>query len=158
MPPAGADVRVQATLIIALCSLLAACAAPARVPNEQARLQVMETERAFARTMTERNLDAFGTFVSDDAVFFSGPTPLHGKAAVVDWWARFYKNPAAPFSWEPEQVEVLASGDLALSTGPVRDAKGKLIAHFTSIWRLEAPGRWRIVFDKGAEVCDCAKQ
>jgi ketosteroid isomerase-like protein len=154
----GADVRIKAALAIALCSLLAACAAPARAPIEQARLQVMETERAFARTMADRDHAAFGTFISQDAVFFSGPAPLRGKAAVVDGWARFYKKPAAPFSWEPEQVEVLASGDLALSTGPVHDAKGKLIAHFTSIWRLEAPGRWRIVFDKGAEVCDCAKQ
>jgi ketosteroid isomerase-like protein len=149
--------RAHAVLAGALCSLLAACASPARVPADEARRQVMETERAFARTMAERNLAAFGTFVSEDAVFFSGPTPLHGKAAVVEWWARFYKAPAAPFSWEPEQVEVLASGDLALSTGPVHDASGKLIAHFTSIWRLEAPGRWRIVFDKGAEVCNCAK-
>ncbi|MGZ5195601.1 MAG: DUF4440 domain-containing protein [Ramlibacter sp.] len=150
--------RIKFVAAIALCSLLAGCASPKRVPIEEARRQVMETERAFARTMAERNLAAFGTFVSEDAVFFSGPTPLHGKAAVVDWWTRFYKNPAAPFSWEPEQVEVLASGDLALSTGPVHDAKGKLIAHFTSIWRLEAPGRWRIVFDKGADVCDCAKK
>jgi len=149
--------RARAVLAAALCSLLAACAAPVRVPIDEARRQVMETERAFARTMADRNLAAFGTFVSEDAVFFSGPVPLHGKSAVVDWWARFYKNPVAPFSWEPEQVEVLPSGDLALSTGPVHDAKGKLIAHFTSIWRLEAPGRWRIVFDKGAEVCDCAK-
>jgi ketosteroid isomerase-like protein len=149
--------RAHAVLAGALCSLLAACASPARVTADEARRQVMETERAFARTMAERNLAAFGTFVSEDAVFFSGPTPLHGKAAVVEWWARFYKAPAAPFSWEPEQVEVLASGDLALSTGPVHDASGKLIAHFTSIWRLEAPGRWRIVFDKGAEVCNCAK-
>jgi ketosteroid isomerase-like protein len=150
-------VRIKGIAAIALCSLLAACATPARMPIEEVRRQVMETERSFARTMAERNLAAFGAFVSQDAVFFSGPTPLHGKAAVVDWWARFYKNPAAPFSWEPEQVEVLPSGDLALSTGPVHDTKGKLIAHFTSIWRLEAPGQWRIVFDKGAEVCDCAK-
>jgi ketosteroid isomerase-like protein len=51
-------------------------------------------------------------------------------------------------------VEVLASGQLALSTGPVRDSKGKVIGTFTSIWRLEAPGKWRIVFDKGSPVCD----
>jgi hypothetical protein len=36
----------------------------------------------------------------------------------------------------------------------VRDSKGKLIGRFTSIWRLEAPGVWRIIFDKGNEVCD----
>jgi hypothetical protein len=30
---------------------------------------------------------------------------------------------------------------------------GKLISRFTSIWRQEAPGRWRIVFDNGEPVC-----
>ena len=35
--------------------------------------------------------------------------------------------------------------------------QGKPVATFTSIWRLEAPGTWRIVFDKGNDVCDCAK-
>ena len=62
---------------------------------------------------------------------------------------RFYEKPDAPFSWAPEQVEVLESGTLALSSGPVWDPKGKQFATFTSIWRLEAPGVWRIVFDKG---------
>ena len=31
-----------------------------------------------------------------------------------------------------------------------------IVATFTSVWRLEAPGTWRIVFDKGNDVCDCA--
>jgi ketosteroid isomerase-like protein len=55
----------------------------------------------------------------------------------------------APFSWRPETVEVLESGTLALSSGPVFDAAGQPIGAFNSIWRLEADGRWRVVFDKG---------
>ena len=85
-------------------------------------------------------------------MFFSGPTPLRGKAAVAAFWKRFYDKPAAPFAWQPERVQVLDSGTLALSTGPVFDAAGKRVASFTSVWRLEAPGVWRIVFDKG---CNC---
>jgi len=72
---------------------------------------------------------------------------------VADWWKRYYEGPDAPFSWEPEDVEVLDSGTLALSSGPVRDAKGALIATFTSIWRLEDSGKWRIIFDKGNQAC-----
>ena len=30
-------------------------------------------------------------------------------------------------------------------------------AHRDAERRREAPGQWRIVFDKGADVCDCAK-
>jgi len=118
----------------------------------------MATERAFAKTMADRNHAAFATFIADEAVFFSGPTPLHGKQKVVEWWARYYSKPNPPFSWEPEEVEVLESGSLALSSGPVRNADGKLIARFTSVWRRTADNTWQIVFDKGSEVCDCKAQ
>lgn len=121
------------------------------------RQQVANAERAFARTMADRDLAAFTAMLSEDAVFFSGSKSLRGRRQVSGWWKRFYEKPDAPFSWEPEQIEVLDSGTLALSSGPVRDAEGKLIATFTSIWRLEAPGVWRIIFDKGNDVCDCSK-
>lgn len=139
-------------------AFLPACASPLHsAGNEQLKLQVMDTERAFARTMANRDHPAFATFLAEEAVFFSGEKPLHGKTQVSEWWKRYFDKPAAPFSWEPEQVEVLESGQLALSTGPVRDPQGRLIGTFTSIWRMEAPGIWRIVFDKGNEVCDCQK-
>jgi hypothetical protein len=55
-------------------------------------------------------------------------------------------------------VEVLASGELALSSGPVRDPQGKLIARFNSVWRQESPGLWRIVLDMGNDACDCPRR
>jgi len=115
--------------------------------------QVADTERAFARTMANRDHQAFASFLSQEAVFFSGPKPLRGAQQVAEWWKRYYEAPDAPFSWQPEDVEVLDSGTLAMSSGPVRDPKGALIATFTSIWRLEDTGTWRIIFDRGNEVC-----
>jgi ketosteroid isomerase-like protein len=128
-----------------------------RPSNADLQRQVADTERAFAKTMADRNPTAFASFLADDAIFFTSTKALRGKSAVVDAWKRFYESPTAPFSWQPETVEVLDSGNLALSSGPVRDPDGKLAATFTSIWRLEAPGTWRIIFDKGNEVCDCPK-
>lgn len=146
------------SLTVVYMTLLTGCALNPPAPGDtDPRHQVMETERAFARTMADRDHAAFTTFLADEAVFFSGPRPLHGKRQVADWWRRYFGKPEAPFSWEPEQVEVLESGTLALSSGPVRDPQGKLIATFTSIWRMEAPGVWRIVFDKGNDICDCPK-
>jgi ketosteroid isomerase-like protein len=147
-----------ARLAIAVaCTGLCACATTSRIDAESAKAQVFATERAFAKTMADRDYAAFTSFLATDAVFFSGPEPRRGKQAVAEWWKRFYEQPQPPFSWEPQRVEVLDSGTLALSTGPVHDPQGKLIATFTSIWRLEATGTWRIVFDKGNEACDCAK-
>jgi ketosteroid isomerase-like protein len=117
----------------------------------------MATERAFARTMADRKLQAFSGFVSEEAVFFSGPTPLRGKAAITAFWTRFYNTPQAPFSWDPDEVEVLDSGTLALSSGPVKDPNGTVFARFTSIWRLEGPGQWRIIFDRGNPVTPAGK-
>ena len=140
-------------------SLIAGCASAPPAPNQNADpvQQVSATERAFAKSMADRDLAAFNAFLSEEAVFFSGPTPLRGKAQVSAFWKRFFDAPMAPFSWEPQDVVVLDSGTLALSSGPVRNPAGKQFATFTSIWRLEAPGVWRIVFDKGNDVCDCPK-
>ncbi len=107
--------------------------------------------------MADRDFAGFGNFLSDEAIFFGSSRAMHGKVEIAAAWKSYYEKPAAPFSWEPAQVEVLESGKLALSTGPVHDADGKLIATFSSIWRQDAPGVWHIVFDKGASVCDCAK-
>lgn len=134
---------------------LGALAAP--LTNAELRQQVTDTERAFAATMKARDHAGFTSFVSEEAVFFSGPTRLRGKDAIAKAWKPFYDKSAAPFSWEPDEVEVLDSGTLAISSGPVVDPSGKLIARFSSIWRLEAPGTWRVVFDRGTDVCDCKK-
>ncbi|MEJ0085862.1 MAG: hypothetical protein WDO72_09275 [Pseudomonadota bacterium] len=68
-------------------------------------------------------------------------------------WQKYFDAPTAPFSWTPEIVEVQEGGTLALSSGPVLSPEGKRIATFTSIWRREAGGEWRIVFDRGSPVC-----
>jgi ketosteroid isomerase-like protein len=149
-------------IVPAIGIFVAACAAVPGGGNlsrgEKAREEVIATERAFAKTMADRDLKGFASFVTDEAVFFSGGHPLRGKKTVVEWWSRFYAKPAAPFAWEPAQVEVLDSGTLALSTGPVHDAQGTLIGCFISIWRQQAPGQWRIVFDRGSGPQECGKR
>jgi ketosteroid isomerase-like protein len=110
--------------------------------------QVADVERAFARSMAQRDHAAFTAHLSEQAVFF-GRELLRGKAAVAAGWRPFFDGPQAPFSWEPDQVQVLDDGTLALSTGPVRNAAGAVVARFNSVWRQEAPGVWRVVFDKG---------
>jgi ketosteroid isomerase-like protein len=149
----------QGVAALAICVAVAGCAGSAGplVRGDTAREQVAATERAFARTMADRDLKGFGSFLSEETVFFAGTKPLRGKQAVIDAWARLYAQPQAPFSWEPKTVEVLASGALALSSGPVHDPHGKLVGCFSSIWRQEAPGVWKIVFDRGTGPQECDK-
>ena len=105
--------------------------------------------------MAERDFTAFMSFVAEDAVFFNGTKTLRGKAEVAAVWKKLFEKKEAPFSWAPEHVDVQHSGKLALSTGPVKDPAGKLAGTFTSVWRQDSPGTWRIIFDKGDDACDC---
>jgi ketosteroid isomerase-like protein len=134
-------------------SAVAASPAAAPIDVDALRQQVTQTELAFARTMATRDFDAFLGFVADEAVFLNGGDPLRGKAAVGAHWHKFFSAATAPFSWQPDLVEVLASGTLAQSIGPVSNPAGVVVARFYSTWRLEAPGTWRIVFDNGYELC-----
>jgi ketosteroid isomerase-like protein len=135
-------------------------AAPSGVAPTQANVatlaaEVRAAERAFAKTMADRDHAAFVSFLADEAVFLGPKTTLRGKKAVADGWKRFYEGAQPPFSWEPERVEVLDSGSLALSTGPVRDPHGKRAGTFNSVWRREPGGAWKIVLDNGCPPCDC---
>ena len=127
----------------------------ARTPGKSettARDEVIASEHAFAKTMADRNFKAFTVFVSGEAIFFSGNSVEHGSGAIAAAWRPYFNGPTAPFSWVPDNVQVLPSGKLALSTGPVY-IQGKEVGRFNSIWRLEAAHTWRIVFDKGEAVC-----
>jgi ketosteroid isomerase-like protein len=152
-------IRTIACVITAL-ALLSACAtggAPSRVSVAGAEEAVRSTELKFAKAMADRDFDAFVTHLSRDAVFFDDRQIQHGAAEVSAAWKPLFNGSKAPFSWVPDHVEVLASGDLALSTGPVI-VNDKVVGRFNSIWRLEAPHTWRIVFDKGEPVCADAKK
>ncbi|MBN8705417.1 MAG: nuclear transport factor 2 family protein [Bacteroidetes bacterium] len=110
------------------------------------------TEKAFAKTMADRNFDEFGSFIAEDAVFLNGGKPLRGKDEILNHWKSFFKEEAAPFSWNPEQSEI-GGGNLGTTEGPVLDPTGKIIARFNSTWQLQADGKWLIIFDNGSDVC-----
>jgi ketosteroid isomerase-like protein len=154
-------------LIIGASALLTSCAdggktrvntgtRPALAPEKHhaptVTEQVRGAELAFAKTMADRDFDAFVRFLSRDAIFFSQAGVEHGVAEIAASWQPLFKDKVAPFSWTPDAVEVLGSGDLALSTGVVL-VGGKVVGRFNSVWRLESGHAWRVVFDKGEQIC-----
>jgi ketosteroid isomerase-like protein len=146
----GRPSRLARLFVVAWLVVMWPVTGSAADEGNTAQQAVLAAERAFAKSMADRNLERFASFVADDAIFFGAKDTQRGKAEVVGAWSAFFEGASAPFSWEPDQVEVLSSGELALSTGLVRDPAGKVVARFNSIWRLEAPGTWRVIFDKGS--------
>jgi len=140
------------SIVVALALALALPSLAPADTAESAR-QVRAAETAFAKTMADRDWAAFKASISMEAVFFGSRGVWRGRDAVADGWKPYFEGERAPFSWEPDQVEALESGTLALSSGPVLDPEGKRIGTFQSVWRLEADGCWRIIFDKGCPPC-----
>jgi ketosteroid isomerase-like protein len=146
-------------------SILCAAAALAILVQAPARAQrggkatavdeVRAAETAFAKSMADRDLSAFSALLADETVFFGSKAVFHGKAEVVAGWKRFFDGPAAPFSWAPAEVEVLPSGSLGFTSGPVYDPKGQRIGTFNSVWQRQKDGSWKIIFDKGCPPCEC---
>jgi ketosteroid isomerase-like protein len=143
-------------MLAAAAVCVAGCVSQPPAPTaglSELQSQVTAAERAFAATMAARDYRAFLGFVSQEALFFGSAEVRRGRDAVGSAWHGFFDGPQAPFSWEPDRVEVLNSGTLALSTGTVRDASGKLTGRFNSVWRRESDGHWRVIFDKGQCLC-----
>ena len=142
--------RVLVFAAVFAVALFASMQAQQKAANSVDEVRAAET--AFAKSMADRDLAAFTALLADDAVFWGGKGVNRGKAAVAADWKRFFDGPSAPFSWSPAEVEVLASGDLGFTSGPVLDPKGNRIGTFNSVWQRQRDGSWKIIFDKG---CEC---
>ena len=136
-------------------AVLLACVSANGETNSEFKEQVRRTEVAFAKTMADRDAARFATFLSKEAVFLSEGHAARGPRQIAEEWKGYFERPQAPFSWEPDQVEVVDSGTLAMTSGPVRDPSGKRIGTFHSVWRREGRGRWKIVLDNGCPACRC---
>jgi ketosteroid isomerase-like protein len=134
-----------AAVVIAAVAVLSA----QQIDTAQRQQEVRARETAFARSIADRDLAAFTSFLSPEAVFVGAGGTTRGPKEIAAAWKRFFDGPDAPFSWKPETVEVLASGNLALSSGPVFDPKGGRIGTYNSTWRRDADGVWRVIFDNG---------
>jgi ketosteroid isomerase-like protein len=138
-----------------VCAVVLLAAVTRAETNADLSGQVRRTEQAFAKTMADRNPAAFESYLSKETIFLSNARALRGPREVMARWKAYFDGSQAPFSWEPEQVQVLNSGTLAMTSGPVRDPSGKRIGTFNSVWRREGKGRWKIVLDNGCPACDC---
>jgi len=122
--------------------------------------EVRQTELAFAASVRDNRPDLFATFLDPDTVFVGSSGATRGAAAVVAAWAGFFAEGRPYFEWHPEIVELSGDGTLGLSRGPWvlrgKNAQGVEVERkgtFNSIWRRQADGGWKIVFDAGCDPC-----
>jgi ketosteroid isomerase-like protein len=137
--------RTLAAILLLLAAPLAADE-PAADPAASLRA----AEAGFAKAFADDDLEGFASFIDDDATFL-GRTPLRGKKEVLAQWSKFFGTSPRPFSWEPKKWAVNPSGTMGMTNGPVFDPEGKQVGSFSSVWRLQPDGSWKIIFDGGGD-------
>lgn len=140
--------KTPAVLLITLVLATSAMAGPVD--------EVRCREIGFSKSVEAQDHESFRAFVDPDARFVNNAV-LKGNEAIADAWASFFAEDSPRIKWRPQFVEVLESGDLALTRGPYRivdkNEKGELIegwGTFNSVWHLTADGEWLVVFDAGS--------
>ena len=125
-------------------------------PENSALSSLVEAERSFARTSLEIGArPAFMKFFADDAVVFR-PGPVRYKEAMKDIPPS--ANPReTSLQWEPLFADVAASGDMGYTTGPSvwtdhsPAKRSPYYGFYFSVWKKQATGKWKVVFDVGTE-------
>lgn len=150
--------KTRFLLVITAAMLLAACAP--RVDTEAARAAILEADRQFSKATSERGLDGFRSFLADEVTTLRPDSPvIRGKDPFVERWAALLANPKMKITWEPELAEVSASGELGYTVGSyeITATNGLGIAStagtgkYVTIWRKQADGSWKVVFDSGVQ-------
>ena len=113
-------------------------------------------EVGFSQSVESQDRELFASFIDPDARFVGNKVD-RSPEAIAEAWSVFFTGDLPAIKWRPQFIEVLESGDLALSRGPYRivdkNEQGEAReawGTFNSVWRRNDDGEWLIVFDAGS--------
>ncbi|MCG8435959.1 MAG: DUF4440 domain-containing protein [Gammaproteobacteria bacterium] len=151
-----------AATIAVLATILAACGsapdADAGAGTDAGREAILSADREFSKlSEAQGTVAAFMHFLTDDAVLLPhGEAPVKGSDAIYEVLSA---DSDYILSWEPQDAEVAASGELGYSWGIYRlraqdSGAGGVVGYgkYLSVWRKQADGEWRVIADIGNQT------
>ena len=138
---------------LVLAIALAGCASGEHLEDSPAAapIAVIQAERDFAADAAARGWTAaFRTWAAPEAITLS-PDPVNAQQNL----AQIPGDGAKTLDWRPAFAGVSRSGELGFTTGPfqIRGREG-IVGHYFTVWRQEADGNWKWIFDGGTDVAD----
>jgi ketosteroid isomerase-like protein len=123
-----------------------------RVGEETA---IRQADFAWAKAMTDKQLDATVSYYAEDASIFPPNAPMAtGRNAIHNVWAQFFAMPGFFVTCHPIKIEAARSGDIGYTQGPYdltfKDAKGNTVkdrGKYLAVWKKQSDGAWRVVAD-----------
>ena len=143
----------KATSALLLLIFFAAASVATKQKSPTGSDLLIQLEADFVADVAKQGHAAFITHFADDGVEIVDGGGFDTKDAMR-------KQPPWPegttLTWTPIKAEMSASGDLGYTYGTyiytVKNKNGKLVANYgkyTSIWKKQKDGRWKVVVDMG---------
>ena len=115
-----------------------------------------QLEGEFMRAAGEKGSQGYMSYYADDAVEVpNGATILAGKANIAKTMG-FLDQKDNRLTWTPVGADISTAGDLGYTYGNyefrTKDKDGKPVVdhgHYTSIWKKQKDGSWKVVLDMG---------
>ena len=115
-----------------------------------------QLEADLMKSAAEHGAQGYLAYYADDAVELPNDAPLiQGKVKIARSMS-FLDNKQNHLSWTPVGADMSSSGDLGYTYGNFQfsavDKDGKSITEYgkyTSIWKKQADGSWKVVLDMG---------
>jgi len=147
--------------ILVIAFLVATIALPITSPSVSASPRattetLKQLEGEFMKAAAEKGSQGYMSYYADDSVEVPNGGPLIvGKAEIAKGMG-FLDDKNNRLIWTPVGADISASGDLGYTYGNfefhAKDKDGKAIVQYgkyTSIWKLQKDGSWKVVLDMG---------
>jgi ketosteroid isomerase-like protein len=143
--------RIAVGTLLFVVALVCRPASQAPAPAARDAAAVIAVEREFAADGATRGWAAsFRRYHAPDAIVLQ-PDPIKAEITL----AKVEGDGPNTLLWRPAYAGIARSGDFGFTTGPVQ-IRGKegVTGHYFTIWRKQADGGWKWIFDAGCEVRD----
>ena len=143
--------RIAAATSLVLTTLVGSVASQAPAPAVANAAAVIAVEREFAADGATRGWAAsFRRYHAPDAIVLQ-PDPIKAEITL----AKVDGDGPNTLLWRPSYAGIARSGDFGFTTGPVQ-VRGQdgVRSHYFTIWRKQADGSWKWIFDAGCDVSD----
>ncbi len=145
-------VKIGNTVFISISIL--SCTSKQGTDENILKQEIIDAESDFARMAGEKGLKvAFVEFAAVNAVIKRGGEIIKGRNDIGKYYAGQTKG-NAKLAWEPQYIDVAASGDLAYTYGPYTysfldslDNAIESTGFFHTVWKRQPGGAWKFVYD-----------
>lgn len=143
----------SALLVAAVAVGLISCGGGSQVDVQAEEEAIRALDRQWQAAVDAKDVRAAAAFFAPDGIQMPANGPMIvGREGIEAWFSEWLVAPEVSNSFEPDVIEVAASGDLAYDRGTYRfvldspDGRIEDVGKYVVVWR-KIDGEWKAVLD-----------